>query len=331
MAKIDSIDLKIIAVLQANPRAPWSRVALAVGVDALTAQRRWNHLEQAGASWLSSYAPFESGLVAAYVAINCRPGTAVAVATALAQIPQAMTVNIEAGTRDILMEVVMRTQRELADLVLVRLGAIDGIRSIQAMPIIRIYADASKWRAYPLGQEAEDLIRAEAPDITQLSASRPLSEQARQVATALSRNPRVPIAELAEVLGTSTATARRRLDELLSRHRMLRCDLARELSPWPIRATFMADVPVEQLDDVARQLGRLPETRSVISVAGSANLVIAVWLPSRESVQTFELSMARALPQVRIIDRSIEIRSVKISGQLLDEDGLSIGRIPVAL
>jgi DNA-binding Lrp family transcriptional regulator len=329
--KLDETDLKIVAALQANPRASWSRISGALGIDALTVQRRWTRLESAGAGWLGCYAPFETGLVAAYVAIQCRPGRSIFVANAIAQIPQAMTVNIEAGTRDILVEVVMRSPRELADLVLQRLGEIEGIRSIQTMPIIRIYADASQWRAHQLPAPALEILATEAPEITQLSASRPLSEHARMVASALATNPRIPVVELAAHLGTSTATARHRLDELLSRHRMLRCDIARSLSPWPVRATFMAEVPVDQLDESAKQLVRLPETRSVISVAGIANLVIAVWLPSQEHVQHFELSVARALPQLQIVDRSIEIRSVKISGELLDSDGLSIGRIPVSL
>jgi hypothetical protein len=68
-----------------------------------------------------------------------------------------------------------------------------------------------------------------------------------------------------------------------------------------------------------------------MSVAGSANLVVATWLRSQEHVQTFELAVARALPHVRIVDRSIEMRSVKIAGQLLDEAGRSIRRIPITL
>lgn len=331
MTKFDQIDLKVIAALQSNPRAAWSRIGAAAGIDALTAQRRWTRIESAGAGWLSSYAPFESGLIAAYVAINCQPGAAIAVAQAIAQIPQAMTVNIEAGSRDILVEIVTREARDLAHLVLEQLGAIAGIASVTTMPIIRIYADASQWRAFPLGKTAVDDLSVETPAITNLSASRPLSEDARMVAAAISEDPRISVSDLAARLGTSQATARRRLDELLSRHRMLRCDIARELSPWPVRATFMADVPIHELDQAAEKIVRLPETRSVISVAGKANLVIAVWLQSQEHVQSFEMSMTRAIPQLRVLDRSIEIRPVKLSGQLLGEDGLSTGRVLVAL
>ncbi len=331
LVKLTPPDLKVVAALQTNPRAPWSRVGLAAGMDALTAQRRWQHLEEIGASWLSCYAPLEEGSTAAYVAINCHPGKSIAVAQAIAEIPQAMTVGIEAGTRDILVEVMMRNTRELARLVLQRLGEVEGIRSITTVPIVRIYADASQWRSFSLPQPALNHLLVEAPDITELSASRPLSEAARTIAAELSRDPRIPVTELAKRLGTTAATARRRLDELLSRHRLLRCDLARELSPWPVRATFMAEVPVGQLDEAAQQLARLPETRSVMSVAGSANLVVATWLRSQEHVQTFELAVARALPHVRIVDRSIEMRSVKIAGQLLDEAGRSIRRIPITL
>ncbi|WP_241196675.1 AsnC family protein, partial [Streptomyces sp. ADI95-17] len=38
------LDLALVDALQAAPRAPWSRIGRALGVDATTAARRWERL-----------------------------------------------------------------------------------------------------------------------------------------------------------------------------------------------------------------------------------------------------------------------------------------------
>ncbi|MEV1043109.1 AsnC family protein, partial [Streptomyces sp. NPDC050204] len=60
------------AALQAAPRAPWSRIGRALGVDATTAARRWERLRANGLAWVSAYDSAKSATVA-YVEVRCRP------------------------------------------------------------------------------------------------------------------------------------------------------------------------------------------------------------------------------------------------------------------
>ncbi|MFD0621799.1 Lrp/AsnC family transcriptional regulator [Streptomyces sanglieri] len=74
------------AALQAAPRAPWSRIGRALGVDATTAARRWERLRANGLAWVSAYDSAKSTTVA-YVEVRCRPRALDSVGTALADMP----------------------------------------------------------------------------------------------------------------------------------------------------------------------------------------------------------------------------------------------------
>ncbi|MGW7079923.1 AsnC family protein [Streptomyces sp. NPDC054866] len=50
--------------LQAAPRAPWSRIGRALGVDATTAAHRWERLRANGLAWISVYDSAKSATVA---------------------------------------------------------------------------------------------------------------------------------------------------------------------------------------------------------------------------------------------------------------------------
>ncbi len=329
--KLDELDLRIVNALQIQPRAPWRLVGSVVGTDPSTAARRWERLVQAGAAWISCYPPFEQQTTMAYVEIDCAHGRATRVAAELAGDPHTMTVNITAGGRDILVELVTRDARDFAAFGLDRLAAVDGIRDVRTHPIIGIYTEAARWRLRSLDPASQRRLRGAAPPApTAIGEPRaPLSEQDWTVARCLAEDPRITIRDLGAALGVSPATARRRLEHVLGRQSMLRCELARTLSGWPIQATFFADCPADKIGATGRALSRLPEVRTVTSTAGPHNLFLAVWLRSLAHVQALEAELAGKLPQLTIVDRAIVMRPVKLVGRLLDENGWTTGNVPV--
>ena len=328
--KLDELDLRIVNALQIQPRAPWRLVGAVVGTDPTTAARRWDRLVRAGAAWISCYPPFERETIVAFVEIDCAHGLSTRVATELAGDPHTMTVNITAGGRDVLIELVTRDARDFAAFSLERLAAVEGIREVRTHPVINIYSEAASWRLRSLDAASRRRLRDAGPSESAIGQPRPaLTEQDWVVARCLAEAPRISISDLAAALGASPATARRRLDGVLGRQIMLRCELARTLSGWPIQATFFADCPADQIEATGRALARLPEIRAVTSTAGPHNLFLAVWLRSLAHVQALEAELAGKLPHLTIVDRAVVMRPVKLVGRLLDEDGWTTGNVPV--
>ena len=328
-AIMDDLDRRIVHALQIQPRAPWNLVGAVTGVDPATAARRWQRLTDAGAAWITCY-PFVRSVADVFlVELTCDPGTAVDVALTLAGDRNTASVNVTAGGHDVLVEVATASPRESARYCLGRLGAVPGIRTIRALPVVRPYAEASSWRLRALDRGAQARLAASTPAPSRPAApAAPLQDDDWEVFRCLAGDPRMPLRELAERSGVSPSTARRRLRAVTDGRIRLRCELARTLSGWPVCATFFANCPADRIDATARALVKIPEVRAVGSLVGPFNLFMALWLRSVEHVQDFESQLNAKVPHLSVVDRSLVLRPVKQVGQLLDEDGWRIGSLP---
>jgi DNA-binding Lrp family transcriptional regulator len=332
---VDELDLRIVHALQINPRAPWSLVASVVEADRATVMRRWRRMEETGAAWVSCYPVETSELALAFVEISCLHGQTLEVAARLAADPHAASVNAYAGSRDLLLEVVTRNQRDQSRYVLERLGAVPGIREVRTHQSAAYYRDASHWRLGLLDPTAERRLAALAAPSgrTSRAADSPttVTDAQRELVYELAADPRMPVADLAARLGVSRATAHRRLTELLAGSPFMRCELARSLTPWPVSAVFFLRCPADKIDVTAQALSKLREVRAVMATVGPFNLYLSAWVRTVSDVYLLESQLVARLPHVQVADRAFAIRPVKLMGQLLNEDGLRIGTVPIDL
>lgn len=322
-------DRKIVHALQIAPRAPWSLIGSAVGIDPATAARRWQRLHDAGAAWISCY-PVQTGGDSFLVELTCEPGRSVEVATTLAQDRNVASVNVKAGGHDVLAEVGTASPRDSARYSLDRLGKVPGIRSIRTLPVATVYSEASRWRLRALDREAEARLAATVPEAPDPAVpAPPLSGDDWEVVRCLADNPRMPLSEIGERLAISPSTARRRLGVVADGRVRLRCELARTQSGWPVCGTFFARCPADRVAVTARALVKIPEVRAVGSLIGPFNLYLVLWLRSVAHIQEFESQLNAKVPHISIADRSLVLRPVKQMGQLVDEDGWRIGSVPM--
>ncbi|MEV0705555.1 Lrp/AsnC family transcriptional regulator [Saccharopolyspora sp. NPDC050389] len=324
---LDELDLQLVNALQIAPRAAWSLVGGVLGIDPVTAARRWTRLERSGLAWISGYPPISPTQANAFVEIECEPGRGLAVARELATDPQAMTIDVTAGGRDVLVTVNTPNAEVLSGYLLDRMSRVTHLRQVRSHLVVRAYTEASRWRLRALDHDQVARMLRETDQVGD-RAPGPLTDADWTIAVALAADGRAPVGALAEAAATSTSTVRRRLARLIANQQLrLRCELARKLSGWPVYAWFFARVSPAHLEETARALARIPEVRAVTSTAGPYNLIIAVWLRSLIDVQELETHMARRLPHLDIVDRSIVVRPVKLVGRLLDEQGYATGTV----
>lgn len=326
-AELDEVDLALVNALQLQPRAPWALVGDVLGINPVTAARRWARLESEGLAWISAYPPITPHQANAFVEIACEPGQGLSVAEELANDPQAMTVDVTAGGRDVLVTVNAPTPEILSSYLLERMSRVPHLRHVRSHLIIRTYTEGSRWRLRALDHDQISKMTREVGETTEHPPSQP-DDLDWAIAVTLAADGRASINALAEAAATSTSTVRRRLTRLnASQQLLLRCELARTLTGWPVYAWFFARVSTAHLDETGRALTRIPEVRTVTSTAGPYNLIIAVWVRSLVDVQELETKMTRGLPHLDVIDRSIAVRPVKLVGRLLDERGRATGSI----
>jgi DNA-binding Lrp family transcriptional regulator len=330
---LDHEDLALVEALQRDPRAPWTEVADVVGTNAVTASRRWERLRSTGAAWITGAPGLGShhARCSAYVDVTCLPSATTRVARELAGDAHILSLDITAGSSDLLLTVAAVDLRTLGRYLLERLDRVPGVTGTHARIATRLHAEGSLWRlgVLPPVDMAPGAPRPAAGPFPS-SGALVLDDVDRVLMSALGADGRASYATLAEVAGTSQPTARRRVDRLVSSGAvLLRTEVAAPLAGWPVAVVLSADAPAGRLDDVAATLARLRQVRLCATLASTPSLIMVAWLSSLEEVHRFEQGLVQRVPDLRVLDRLVVLRAVKRMGHLLDEQGCAVDVVPM--
>ncbi|WP_405659988.1 Lrp/AsnC family transcriptional regulator [Streptomyces sp. NBC_01166] len=325
----DELDLAIIHALQTQPRVSWTRLGDVLGIDPVTAARRWDRLERTGTAWVDGYlSPGHDDGVYAQVEIDMGGLPLESSLDSLARDSRILSLKQTTGSRDLLAIVGAASIDDLSRLVGQRIARLPGIRTTRVHVITAVPFEGDRWRLRSLSraqQRALTVPREEVPD-------EPLRPVDRALALALGHNGRMPVRDLATAAGTSPATVRRRLRVLTGNRRLaLRCTLARPLTGFPVSVVYFASVPARHLEDTVASLSTLPELRMCTVTTGRDNLILDLWQRDLADVHSMEAHLESRLAdhRLRITERAIVLRTVKHVGRILDRNGRSTGLAPV--
>lgn len=325
----DELDLQLLNALQVQPRASWTSLGKILGVDPVTLARRWEKLEGEGLAWVTGYANFGSSPVGAIVEIEAKPGKLLELAHVLGHDSEALTVDITGGARDLVVTVAAATDHALYRYLLERIETLDLVARVHSHPIAKLLTDASQWRLRALDGAQVEALRRLAPGSARTKGSIEIDDA---VAMELARSGRATAGEIAARLSLTPRRARESINAQLAAGTFkLRTEIVRSHSGWPVYAWYFLSVPAAQTERVGSQLSRLDEIRTVMSVVGRYNIAMAVWMRTLEDISRLEAAIERQLPDVRIADRSVVMRTTKLVGNLLDDDGRRQGYVPIRL
>lgn len=330
-AAISEDDLALVHALQVQPRATWTDLADALGCTTVTASRRWQRLHEEGTAWVTAVPGAHCAAFTAFVRLRCAAGHREEVAAQLAQDPEAVTIELTAGSFDLFVEVITADLAAFTRYLLTRVEQIRGVTQASVAVATHVVTEASRWRLDALEPRASSALAdtAQARSSGRPSA-RQLSDLDLRLLTALGADGRQPWDRLARTAGTSAATARRRVERLLATEEAaLRCDIAAPLFGRPVTLSLHAEVPATDLAATARSLTALASVRLVATLAGPDDLLATFWLRSVEEVHRIESELVSRHPAVRVTDRALALRAVKRMGHLLDPSGRSTGSVPL--
>jgi DNA-binding Lrp family transcriptional regulator len=330
-------DRALVCALQVSPRASWSDVGAALGISGVTAARRWRRISEDGTAWVTT-APGMARWAErclAYVEIDCAPAKRPEVAAQLAQHEFVVTAEITTGSADILVTVAAADLATMSHYLLDHLGSMDSILRTRARIATKIYTEGSGWRLVELDASALRTLERSRPEVDPTAAPADpmaMTPDGQLIARLLSVNGRASYAELAAATGLSPTTVRRHVNRLLGAGILLpRTDMAAELSGSPVQVYLWGDAPVDELPATARTLTQLRQVRLCATVSSAPSLVVCAWLRTVEEVHRLELTIARQLPHLRIVDRLIVLRTVKRMGRLVDSQGRAVGVVPISI
>jgi Lrp/AsnC family transcriptional regulator for asnA, asnC and gidA len=144
---LDDTDRRIIAILQADGRRPYSQISEELDIPASSVRYRVQRLEQNGTLQIVGIAnPLTIGFDRlAMIGIRVRPGTAQEVCSQLRALPETSYVVMTAGHYDIMVEVICRDTNHFTDMMNRRLHLIDGVVSTDSFFVLEVHKLAYGW------------------------------------------------------------------------------------------------------------------------------------------------------------------------------------------
>lgn len=324
MSVLSELDLALVNAVQVEPRAPWPVIGSSLGISAATAARRWEALKTARTAWTgSTMGPLLQ--MGAVVELRCRPGTVETVAAALTSMASVLTVGRTLGSFDLYALTVSPTPSALSAVAAGAIAALDVVEA-RVHPYYRIFGGA-RWTLGILNryQVAEIVEQRE-----RVLTSSPATDLEKRLFLALGGDGRRSAVDLAKELDVPAWTVRRQLS-LMRRRGLLevRTDMARGLGGWPFAGLLWLRVPDEDTEATGRELGTWPEIRFAAPVVSASNLFVVVNIRSPEELESIASRMRTRHRTLRIVDRRLVIRLIKVHGHLLDEEGRSLSRVAV--
>jgi len=326
--QFDETNIALLEALRVNVRAPWEVVGKAIGINGVTARRRWNRILERRLAWTTVSTGNWPGQLTAIVTAHCRAGEALACARALAQTPFAVTVETLIGRQDVRATVVVEDMRTLDSFLSAGISSIPGLISIESQLVDKVYIQGSNWRPGALSRSAERALHLSSTD------GRAYLPRSHTIDAALVEllvdDARAPAKSLADHLGVSETLVRRRINSLLNSGLVvLGAEAAPHLVGIPFSANYWYSFSPSDLDAGANMLSTLPESRWTVSVVASpANLFCVFWFRELSQLQELERTVHSRYPDAVIVDRSMRLQPVKRMMHVLDDDGLSSEVIP---
>jgi DNA-binding Lrp family transcriptional regulator len=320
----DEEDLEIIHALQDAPRATWREVGSRLGIDPVTAARRWQALSDAGLARITAYprvTTWAKNHCNAFIELDLEPAARDHAVEVLSRVPQIVSISIISSGRDLFLTVLTPDLASLSRLVLQQLHALPGLRRTRTYTVTTVYGEGNRWRVGALPGDHRGRPQSGEGAVWKLSH--------REVLRALHDGRRTAV-DIGADIGRSGAAVRRWLNEMMEGGLLsLRCEVAQPITGKPVATTFWARVPPHQLDETAAALTKRPEVRLCAAVTGSDNLVMTLWFHSLGDIQRVEAELAAELPQLTLTDRAVTLRAVKRMGCLLSESGRITDVVPI--
>jgi DNA-binding Lrp family transcriptional regulator len=319
---LDAIDRKIVHVINIEPRASFRTIAEVVGVSDQTAARRYRRLrESAGLHVTGLIRGPRAGWVDWIVRLQATPGSAGALADALARRRDTRWVRLFAGGTEVVCVLQARTDEQRDALFLRGLPGSRRVVQISAQATLHAFSPVA-WsgmmgalsaqqvamlNAQPAGCEDEGTAGS---DVRLEPADEPLLAE-------LARDGRASNAALAAAVHWHESTVRRRIAELHSAGLLyFDVDLDDRALGYSVSAMLWLSIEPARLDETGRAMAGHAEIPFVAATSGQSNLIASASFRDTQHLYEYLSLRLAGLPGVRSVETLPAIGTIKRSGLL---------------
>lgn len=309
----DGLDLRLLAGLEVNGRASFSRLASVLGVSDQTVARRYRRLRAEGGLRVVALRDAQAlGQDEWTLRLRCVPDSAVAIAEALAKRPDTSWIGIASGGTEIICGTRPRTEGDRDDLLLGKLPRTPRLMEIRAHQVLhRFYGGRSGWLRKS-GALTPDETDALLPDPVPDPGPARLNPEDEPLLAALERDGRATHPELQRATGRSESAVKRRLATLLASGAIY---LDAEYDPGilgrPASAALWITTSPAALHTVGEAMAGHGPIAHVSATAGPTNLIATAVVTGTADLYAYLSGPLGALPGIQHVEATPFLRRVK--------------------
>lgn len=318
---LDELDRQIVHALGVDGRAAFSRIGQVLGVSDQTVSRRYRRLRaEEHVRVVGNLNTWRVGAVSWYLRLQCTPDAAVSIAGALARRPDTAWVRLTSGGTEISCVTRSRSRADTGALLLDKLHRTPRIVGISAHALIHMFHGGTESFLGKVQVLSEDQVAALLPpwagevrdEVPEIGVGD------RALLTALSRDGRAGLPELAVATGWSETRVRRRLTELRRSDALfLEVDIPGPALGLEMSAMMWLSVAPHGMVEAAETLAGHAEVPFVAATTGSTNLVASVVCRDVAALYGYLTSKVAAIPAIHHIETNPIVRTLKREGALL--------------
>jgi DNA-binding Lrp family transcriptional regulator len=324
---LNTEDLELLHALQIAPRAPWSSIAPVLGRHPATLASRWSRLTETGSAWVTatlSGRPEQTCL--AFIDVECSPSTTTASIETFCQDTRVSSVIETSESWELQVTVVTLEWQELVGSVLPWIQSVPGVLRTRLRVTTAMHIGGGHQRLDVLDQAQAAVLAA-----LRMTAERPAAippSDLPAIFAVLASDGRATARDVAAVTGMHPTTVGRHLKTVVGMGLVdFRCEVAQGLVGCPISCQWYVRAPPAAIPQAVAFLDAHRTLRFCAEVTGSANLTFMLYLQTPADIAEFEARLLRTVPDLRVVDSTLAVRTHKMVGWLIREDSTTGGPV----
>ena len=317
----DAMDRQIIRALQCSARAPFARIAEAVGASEQTVARRYQALVRSGVVRVHGrVTPASYGQVEWVARIACRPDRVGALAEALVRRPEVSFARLASGGSEIIC-LLRSSASDSGDTVLLKeLPRTSAVLNLHIDMILHGFGTglSAEWNGYGGHLTAEQQALLTAGTEPPSGPYREITDEDRPLLAALAEDGRATHARLAAETGWSKGRVLRRLAALEESGTLAYdVDLLSEPLGHHLHATLWLRVPPHRLEAVGEEIARHDQIAFAGAISGPHNIMAIAICRDTDDLYRFLTRQIASIPDIVGYEVSIRVRGLKQAGSLI--------------
>ncbi|MER5535029.1 Lrp/AsnC family transcriptional regulator [Streptomyces mirabilis] len=309
----DKLDLQLLAALELDARAPFSRIAAVLGVSDQTIARRFRRLSAEGGLRVVAVRDAERlGQSQWMLRLRCAPDSAETIAEALAKRPDTAWIGLASGGTEVVCMTRPRSPDDHDDLLLGKLPRTPSIMEIRAHQILnRFFGGPTGWisRFDALTDEQIAALRPRLPDP---SGPVRIDPEDEPLVAALERDGRATYPELQRATGRSESVVKRRLAALLASGAVyVDVEYHSETLGYGCAAVLWITTAPAALHSVGEALATHDEIAFAAATAGPSNIVVTAVARDTAGLYAYLSGRLGTLEGVQHVETTPFLRRIK--------------------